>query len=292
MTARRAPASTLIRRRLLADVAQLRTHDAERIVGDDPEELHDARVATRRLRSDLRAFHALLDSTWAESLRDEIGWLGAQLGTARDLDVLYQRLERNLQALPERDHRAGRAVLGQLGIERTRTRSKLRSAIRSRRYETLLERLEQAAAQPAFNEDAERALGDVLRVLVKRQWRHLRAEVDALGAEPPDHALHQVRIRAKRCRYVAEAAIPTFGNRARRFARAMETLQTVLGEHQDAVVMREWLRTFSETAPPSDAFVAGELAAHEELAQQLARAKFRSVWRTARDPELRRWLRP
>lgn len=291
MTARRAPASTLIRRRLLADVAQLRTHDAQRIVGDDPEELHDARVATRRLRSDLRAFHALLDSTWAESLRDEIGWLGAQLGTARDLDVLYQRLEHNLQTLPERDRHDGRAVLRQLGTERTRARTRLRSAIRSRRYDALLERLEQAAAQPAFTGDAERAVDQVLRSLVRKQWRRVRTDVDALGAEPPDHALHQVRIRAKRCRYVAEAAIPTFGNRARRFAKAMETLQTVLGEHQDAVVMRDWLRTFSETAPPPDAFVAGELAAREELAQLAAREEFRSAWRAARDPELRRWLR-
>ena len=60
--------------------------------------------------------------------------------------------------------------------------------------------------------------------------------VDDLGATPPDAALHAVRIRAKRCRYAAEATIPVFGTPAQRFARAIADVQDVLGEHQDAVV--------------------------------------------------------
>ena len=71
----------------------------ERMVVNDPrtrlgdvEALHQMRVATRRLRSDLRTFRPLLDPDWSESLRDELNWLGAVARRVRDLDVLLERL--------------------------------------------------------------------------------------------------------------------------------------------------------------------------------------------------------
>src|SRR4029453_19574877 len=67
-------------------------HDPGVRLGSDPEELHQMRVATRRLRAFLRAGRDLLDRSWSEPLRDELGWLGRALGPARDLDVLVQRL--------------------------------------------------------------------------------------------------------------------------------------------------------------------------------------------------------
>ena len=48
--------------------------------GDDPESVHQARVATRRLRSDLRTFEPFLDERFAAELRGELRWLGAELG--------------------------------------------------------------------------------------------------------------------------------------------------------------------------------------------------------------------
>ena len=76
---------------LEAEYRAVLAHDPGTRRGDDPEELHQLRVATRRLRAFLRAARKLVDEEWAKSLREEIGWLGGHLGPARDLDVMLDR---------------------------------------------------------------------------------------------------------------------------------------------------------------------------------------------------------
>src|SRR4029077_9719881 len=104
---------------------------------------------------------------------------------------------------------------------------------------------------------------DVLPALVRRPWRQLRRAVAELGEQPEDAALHQVRIRAKRGRYAAEAAIPVFGKAAERFADAVADLQGVLGDLNDAVVAEAWLREAAARAPAAQVLVVGELIARQ-----------------------------
>ncbi len=66
----------------------------------DPEGVHQARVASRRLRSDLRTFRTALDPAWAEPLREELRWLGTVLGEARDADVLFDRMRGRAGTIP------------------------------------------------------------------------------------------------------------------------------------------------------------------------------------------------
>src|SRR5436190_23325302 len=96
-------AGDAVRAAMAAGVARLLRHDPGVRIGDDPEDVHQARVATRRLRSDLRTFSPLLDGEWLEALRDELRWLGAALGAVRDADVLADRLRRQAATLPEAD---------------------------------------------------------------------------------------------------------------------------------------------------------------------------------------------
>ena len=69
--------------------------------GGDPEVVHQARVATRRLRSDLRTFEHFVDHEWAAELRAELRWLGAELGAVRDVEVLRDRLRADVAQLAE-----------------------------------------------------------------------------------------------------------------------------------------------------------------------------------------------
>ncbi len=258
-------------------------------LGGDDEDVHQARVATRRMRSDLRTFRRVLDPDWDESLRAELKWLGGVLGAVRDADVLLARLEQRVDELPETDHPAGSHVLDVLRTKRAQARDELLAAMRSDRYLALLERLLAAArAVPASTDwaDIELEVSD----LAVKPWKKLRAAVHALGDEPPDPELHQVRIRAKRARYAAEAVSPAVGNAPKRFAKAVADLQDVLGEHQDAVVAGQWLR---EHVPPDDgeaAFVAGQLAVLEAAAAQTSREAWPAAWAAARRPKLRRWM--
>jgi CHAD domain-containing protein len=281
----------VLRAAVATSTARLVAHDPGVRLGANPEDVHQARVATRRLRSDLRTFHAVADPTWSEPLRDELRWLGERLGEVRDTDVLLERFDRRLAALPAPEADAGERLLEGLHDHRDAAREELLAAMRSPRYVALLDRLVAAThvvpASPGGG-DLDVDLGDV----VAKPWRKLRNAVEELDEDPPDTALHAIRIRAKRCRYAAEAVAPAVGKPARRFARVIADVQEVLGEHQDAVIAGQWLRTHAADRrdDPACSFVAGELAAIEDAAATASRAEWPAVWKRARAKRLRRWL--
>lgn len=272
-------------------VGRLIAHDPGVRLGEDPEAVHQARVATRRLRSDLRTFRSVIDEQWSESLRAELKWLGERLGEVRDADVLLERLVAQLDELPHADTAGARTLLDTLRRERDAALDALVLTLRSDRYVALLDRLVDAthALPPAADRDD---VDDIeLEALVRPLWKKLRRSVDALDHDPPDAALHEVRIRAKRTRYAAEAVAPAIGRDARRFAKRIAEIQEVLGEHQDAVVAEQWLRAqLGSTSSGPMLFVAGELAAIERSAARAARAQFPGVWKRARRARLRDWL--
>src|SRR5207237_9446703 len=66
-------AADVVTNALAASVAAILCHDAGIRLGGDPEDVHQARVGTRRLRSNLRTFRPLVVAEWADGLRDEVG---------------------------------------------------------------------------------------------------------------------------------------------------------------------------------------------------------------------------
>jgi CHAD domain-containing protein len=109
-----------------------------------------------------------------------------------------------------------------------------------------------------------------------------------LGDDPPDPALHNVRILAKRCRYAAEAVAPVI-DQAASFAAALADLQTVLGDHQDAIVAELWLREVTVTTPKS-ALAAGHLILLQSFERARLRAEWPALWRTASAKKLCSWI--
>jgi CHAD domain-containing protein len=262
-----------------ATVADVR-HDPVVRLDTDVEGVHQARVATRRLRSDLRTFRSLLDADWAQSLRDELGWLADSLGAVRDRDVLLGRLRARVARLPTPDGRSASPVLAALEAERDEAYGELLATIRSERYLALLDRLVEAASDPALLPEANREAAAALPPLARRPLRALERRVSALGDPPADDELHAVRIRAKRARYAAEAVAPVLGKRARAVAGAAAELQEVLGEHQDAVVAEGWLREQRRASRSAAvAFATGELAGLERAAAEQARRRWRKAWK-------------
>jgi CHAD domain-containing protein len=285
-----ATAGELVRSAITNAVRRLVAHDAGVRIGDDPEAVHQARVATRRLRSDLRTFRDFLEPEWNSALRDELKWLGSELGTVRDGDVLVERLHDHAQQLPDEQHLVVERVIAKRGAERDDAHAALLAAYRSTRYVDLLERLVTATRAPALTEAAAARARDVVADAVRGPWKHLRNAVDELGDEPPDEALHDVRKRAKRCRYAAEAVAPVAGKPAREFAKKVADVQDVLGEHQDAVVARTWLGKAAADLSPHEAYAAGMLSGVELAAANVSRDAFPGVWKVAAKKQLRAWL--
>jgi CHAD domain-containing protein len=250
-------------------------HDPGTRLGSDPEDLHQLRVATRRLRAFLRAARPVLEPEWAEGLRAELGWLGGALGPVRDLDVLLEHLREEAASLDAKEQKALSGLFTRLEADREQARSGLIDALESDRYIELLNRLEEAAQAPRVLEE-ERTLGS----LWKREWKRLRKAAGSVGDEASDGELHRARIKTKRARYAAELAEPAMGKPADRFVQGAKRLQDVLGEHQDAVVAEERIRALLRGSRSSTAqFAAGRLVERQRARRIAARAGFEKAWR-------------
>lgn len=280
----------VVRAAIASSVQRVLVHDAGVRLGDDPEDVHQARVGTRRLRSDLRTYRPLLAVDWAEGLRDELRWAAAALGAVRDADVLTERLREQAAGLPEVDAAGFAPVLRRLADEREAARVGLAEAMGSYRYVTLLDRLVDAANAPQTTAAAEARAAKTLPPLVARQWRKLHRAVCDLPAWPPDDDLHNVRILAKRARYAAEAAAPAVGRPAKRLAAAAASVQGVLGDHHDAVVAEAWLRAAVDGADVAQALALGELIGLQRSAADRCRREWRAAWKEADRKKLRKWL--
>lgn len=281
-------ASALVRNALVSSVEQLLHHDALLRLHMDPETVHKARVATRRLRSDLRSLMPLLDEEWAQSLRDRIKWLADELGSVRDADVLLHRLRCDASSLPPSDAQAAEAVTDRFAAQATSARERLKNVLREPGYVALLDELVTAATDPKLGPQAQATAIDVLPSLVDEPWRKLCRAIHNLEPDPPDDALHKVRIKAKRCRYAAEAIEPVCGKDAKRFAKRVAKLQTILGDLHDAVVADGRLRQV--TGDSDEVFVAGELAGMQGTTAATARSSWRSAWKKASKKDLRFWM--
>lgn len=280
-----------VRAAVTAATARIIAHDPGVRMGEDPEDVHQARVGTRRLRSDLRTFGPLLDPEWVAGLRREAGWLAGLLGVVRDAEVLIERLERQAHSLSPADVGPLPALLGRLSADRDQGRVEVLAAMDGERYAAFLDALVAAAAAPALAGGVgSEAAAVALPAMVRRPWRRLRRAVRALEPEPVDDALHAVRILAKHCRYAAEAAAPVVGKPAAVFAAAVARLQTVLGDHQDACFAEAWLRTHVTRAEAAEAMLLGQLIGMQRAEAAASRARWPAVWEQAADPKLRAWL--
>ena len=285
---RHVTAIEAIRRAIAQSVSRLVLHDAAVREGSDPEGVHQARVATRRLRSDLRTFAPLLDAERVARMRDELHAVGDVLGEVRDADVLLGRMQGLSRTLPGGDVDKASPLLAALVEVRESARSRLLEVMRGEGYSRLLDDLVSAAADPPALPEASGDAAAMLPPLARGPWRKLRRRVETLPPDPPDSDLHEVRILAKRARYAAEAVAPVSRSAVGDFAEALAAIQEVLGDHHDAVVGEQWLRE-TGSARNADALVLGELIGLERAAAAAARARWPQAWKAARRAHPRSW---
>jgi CHAD domain-containing protein len=263
----------------------LLTHEPGTRTGEDIEDLHQMRVAVRRMRATLKAARPLLDAAWSDDLRAELGWLGGALGPVRDLDVLLLRLHREIASLPADEQNAGVALLDALERERTTARAAMLEALTAPRYFGLLERLAETVSAPLPTPAPGDAPRPALVDLVRAEARKLRRAVEKAGDDPPDEVLHALRIRGKRVRYTGELVAPSLrgtpaGKQVKRLLSATTALQEVLGDHQDACVAEQRIRGLLAglDVTPDTVFVAGRLVERETHRAAEKRREWRGAW--------------
>ncbi|RJQ79663.1 CHAD domain-containing protein [Amycolatopsis panacis] len=276
-----APAATHVRVKLDHELRKLVAREAGTRTGTDPEDLHQMRVAVRRMRSVLKSSGPLLGPD-GEQVHRELGWLGQSLGEVRDYDVLIGHLREVVRTFEVRDQSAGRRLVSVFAAERGIARRRLTRALSDARYTTLLHEIAQLTHVPEHENTAVPAAGTGPVADLRKPYRKLAKAVRALPADPPDDDLHALRIRGKKLRYTAELARSTAKKKdAAKFTeliKATRKFQTVLGDHQDAVVAAEKVRAALGKADAEVGFVAGRIAEHELAKRAEARAAWPQLW--------------
>jgi triphosphatase len=277
---------------LRRQLAVLREKEPGTRLGEDPEELHDMRVATRRLRAALSLFSEVLPVR-AQVYRAELGWIGRLLGSVRDLDVQREGLADMAGATagwsaPSRpaDHDPLAELSALLERERQDARADMLGAFDSVRWERLSKGLVAMAQQGP----ARRSLGARVPAVIAMPdlivTRHdkvakagKRAKRSGLVAD-----FHRLRISCKRLRYALEFSAELYEGRTNRFVRQLTALQDQLGLMQDAEVASVRLAdlaTGQAHLPAATIFVMGGVAErHRREVERLLRRLPKEVKRS------------
>jgi triphosphatase len=239
-------------------------HEPGTRLGENSEDLHDMRVATRRMRAALSLFKEALPVR-AQHVRDEIGWLGRELGAVRDLDVQLERLEK-LRDVPDEDRSALEGLVQLLREQRRDARTKLLSSLESSRYERLVASMGTMLRQgPPRRSPAARAPAIIAApdLLMSKHRAAAKAARRARSTKLPGD-FHKLRIRCKRFRYALEFCSEIYEGQTAKMIRRVTRLQDSLGVMQDATVAVERLRSLATAQDhrlsPATVFVMGSLA--------------------------------
>lgn len=214
---------------LLLNAAGARVHQ-------DPEFVHQARVALRRLRSVLRVLRPWVDVPGP--LRAELRWVARALGTVRDLDVLIG--ETAAQLLPALPVRVRTAVRHRLRQAHAQARAALHAVLGSARFARALLAALRWVAQRS-DRDGPPLAAVAAEALAPLQRRLAKAAPRFAALSPRKQ--HRVRIEAKRLRYALDffaAALPAA--EAKRLSKTLAALQDALGALNDLEVAQAWLR--------------------------------------------------
>ena len=265
-------------------------HEPGARLGADAEELHQLRVAVRRIDAILGLFKAQLPQELLRARKTAKGVLRT-LGAARDFDVQLAELDRYCESLSAAERVSAAPLRARLEEDRGHARGQMIRTLDSDPIRHWLENLRHGSAgsAPASLPGALPA-ALVMPERVLKRFRKLRQDVRGLGPKAAMEKYHVVRRRAKLLRYALEPGAALFGKPAEEMLKALRRLQDGLGEHQDAHLAKNRLQAIAADAPaglpPETLFLMGRLAEHHLNVTTQARKTLARAWNKVRG---KRW---
>lgn len=275
-------------------------HEPGTRLGEDPEDLHDMRVATRRLRAVIALFQGALPVRMAR-VRDELGWVGGALGAVRDLDVALEQLDAWSSEDLAEDRGALETVRELVVGERNRARAALLEVLDSPRYARLVDGTTKLLlAGPLKRSASSRTpVRSAAPALVGRCQRAFLKAGDRIGGDATAEDYHRLRIRTKRLRYAIESLTEVYAGKTGPLIKRLVELQDLLGSQHDAAEAKHRLHQLATAdgsgLDPSTVFAMGMAAERYEQQERSIRSRFfktyqrvhRNAWRRF-DQEMKR----
>ncbi|MEM7760188.1 MAG: CHAD domain-containing protein [Cyanobacteria bacterium P01_A01_bin.40] len=246
-------------------------YEARVLEDKDPEDLHQMRVAMRRLRSAIAGFALAVDLPDAVSEKN-IGKIGRSLGKLRDLDVMLAKLTNEYRPLlPIAEQKILDRVIKSLTRQRGRELKQVRKTINSKLYLSFEEELKYWLKHPSYQSMGKLAIYPLLPDLLLPQisqfllhpgWlvgttikdgiiqfpQILNQEAIVQLVSTEDYLLHDLRKLAKKTRYNLELFSPLYNDTYNRYLSQIEQIQEILGQIQDFHVLRKILEKALKTA--------------------------------------------
>lgn len=242
------------RKTLLLHWRRMLDHEAGARAGKDVEQVHDMRVATRRMRAALRVFAEYLDADAFKPYAKMLRRTARALGAVRDLDVFREKAQHYIDALPAERRSELDGLLVAWQAEYQRARQDLLALFDSAAFTHFKTEFDKflrapgAGALPMETTDAAHIAHRVRNVLPMILWRgyaDVRAYEELVKRiDVPLTQLHQLRIASKGLRYTLEFFVDVLKPDAQVLIKYMKELQDHLGNLQDAVVACNILRDF------------------------------------------------
>lgn len=225
---------------------RMQLHEQGTYLGHDPEELHDMRVMTRRMRTAFRIAEPYLVREEVERTQKGLRETARLLGAVRDMDVFRQKTETlaaEIGIAPE----ALSSLTDVWNVEYTRRRNELLTYLNSRGYGRFKQGFWAKLDSGLPEQDPPAPVHEVVHRTIIRQLDTLLTQERAV-AQPkaPLSAYHQLRIDVKDLRYTLMFFQALLGREAEQALPALEMLQDYYGELQDAVVAVMHLRAVAQ----------------------------------------------
>jgi CHAD domain-containing protein len=233
------------------------TRALPRAIEGDVRGLHQARVASRRLREAVPVLSAGLEGVKTKKTRRTIRKVTQALGSVRELDVALRLID-ELAAADDISRPALQEVRLHVATDRERRREQMLARLSSIDITKLDRRL--ARLGGASDEDTRGAWRDALASRLLKGAKRLAQSVAAAGQLYAPEQLHRVRIDAKKLRYALELASDSGVLAARPLVTAVKRVQMTLGTLHDLQVLQSHVAAV-QLAQASDA-----AAPHEALA--------------------------
>ncbi len=240
-------------------LALMRAHEPGTRVGLDIEQLHKMRVASRRLRTALRVFGKAFRKKDREHLATEVKWIGARLGSVRDLDVHMLALEPWRERLGAQPQEGWALLAARLAARRAEAQAQLVRALDDPRWRALCER---ASSMFASSDRASEPIGKVAPALVGRRIDRFSRGVERFRETHAPADAHRLRILGKRLRYATEFLRPLLSAGTVAQLKRLSAFQDTLGDLQDTVQAGAFVRAQAadEPVPPALAVVLERIA--------------------------------
>ncbi len=249
------------RKVLLADFIVMLEHENGSRSGDDIEDVHQMRVATRRMRSALRLLEPYFKQKTVRPFADSLRLLARRLGAVRDLDVLIEDMQKVQSKISEDGQVALQTIIDHFDSKRKKARAKLVKQLDSGAYArfvddfaTFLTTQGVGAVAVETNSVAPYQVRHAVPTLLQDHLALVRAydnvmpiinkSDDSIGELPEMTTLHQLRIEFKRLRYAMYFFRDALGTSGKAFIDEIKTMQDLLGRLNDTYVAEDHLNDF------------------------------------------------